>query len=606
MRNSGKMTTGNEAVDKMTPITLYGTGASPGIVIGPVLLVGDPGRPGRRQQLARSQAPVEVERFEAAVARARDELMESRRQFASQLPDYVQIIDTQLLMLNDRALYQRTVQIIGKEKINAEWALEKALAEIRSIFDNISDLYLRERFRDVEQVGERIFRLLANRADLLETGDGKFILVARDFSPADTLRMKSSRVLGFLTERGGTTSHTAIVARTLGIPAVVGVEKITGRVAGGDLVVLEGTTGRVHLHPGEDQLAHFRNQQRQYRRYTEQVARYAHLPAVTIDGLDVRVHANIETVEEVGTALEFGAGGIGLFRSEYQYLSQAHLPDEDFLFGVYRELLATMAPFPVTIRTLDIGGDKFASSISWGEEMNPALGSRAIRFSFRQPDIFRTQLRAMLRASVFGNLKIMFPMISSLCEVEKIKETLAAVAADLDREGKAHDPKIKTGIMIEVPSAVALADALARQVDFFSIGTNDLIQYSLAIDRANEYVAHMYDPLHPAVLRMIREVVAAGHAAGIEVELCGEMAGDPVCLPLLLGLGLDELSMHPLAIPYIKRMIRNSTAEETEILCREILALTNAGKIRRCLAEYLPRRYPEEFDKGLDLRERLC
>jgi phosphoenolpyruvate-protein phosphotransferase (PTS system enzyme I) len=607
MKNSRKTNSANGAGDQVVPITLYGTGASPGIVIGPVLRVGDLSRQYRRRHLDAAQVGLAVQRFEQAVDEAVAELRQARRQFARQLADYVPIIDTQLLMLKDRTLYLRTIEIIRSERINAEWGLEKALAEIRIMFDSISDPYLRERFRDVEQVGERVFRLLAgNGPDPLSNGEEMVILVARDFSPADTLRMKASRVLGFLTERGGTTSHTAIVARTLGIPAVVGVENITEQVENGELVVLEGTTGRVHLHPGEDQLEQFRQQQRQYQRYSEQIASYAHLPAVTIDGLNVRVHANIEMVEEIGTALEYGAGGIGLFRSEYYYVSQQQLPDEETLFAVYRELLASVAPFPVTIRTLDIGGDKFASSISWGAEMNPALGSRAIRFSFRQPEIFRTQLRALLRASVYGNLKIMFPMISSLCEVERINETVAAVGAELDREGISRDRKVKIGIMIEVPSAVALADALARQVDFFSIGTNDLIQYTLAIDRANEYVAHMYDPLHPAVLRMIRQVVEAGHAAGIDVELCGEMAGDPVCLPLLLGLGLDELSMHPLAIPYIKRMIRNSTAEEAETLCRDILAMTGAKSIRRHLAEYLPRRYPEEFDKGVASRERFC
>jgi phosphoenolpyruvate-protein phosphotransferase (PTS system enzyme I) len=362
----------------------------------------------------------------------------------------------------------------------------------------------------------------------------------------------------------------------------------------------------VHLHPGEDQLEQYRQQQHQYQSYSEQVARYAHLPAVTIDGLSVRVHANIEMVEEIAAAREFGAGGIGLFRSEYYYVSREQLPDEETLFAAYRDLLAGMTPLPVTIRTLDIGGDKFASSISWGAEMNPALGARAIRFCLRQPAIFRTQLRAMLRASVHGKLKIMFPMITSLCEVEKIKEMVAEIARELDREGHSHDPGIKIGTMIEVPSAVALADVLARQVDFFSIGTNDLIQYTLAIDRVNEYVAHMYDPLHPAVLRMIKQVVEAGHAAAIDVELCGEMAGDPLCLPLLLGLGLDELSMHPLAIPYIKRMIRNSTAEEAEGLCAEILAMTSSRDIRRRLAEYLPGRYPEEFAGGIEQRRHFC
>ncbi len=590
------------------PRTLYGTGASPGIVIGPVLRVGGADGRYRRRRIDPAQVDKETARFLQAVDRAVAELEESRRQFAAQLADFVPVLDTQVLILKDRPLRQRTVEIIAREKINAEWALERAVEEVRKIFAAIADPYFRERFHDVEQVSERVWRLLAgNGADPLAGAGEPVILLARDFSPADTLRMKSSRILGFLTERGGATSHTTIVARTLGMPAVVGVENVTREVATGDLVVLEGSTGRVHLHPTEDQLELYREQQRQEQSYSEQVARFAHLPPVTIDGLRVRVHANIEMAEEIVAALEYGAGGIGLFRSEYDYVARRQLPDEETLFAAYRELLASVAPFPVTIRTLDIGGDKFASAVGWGGELNPALGSRAIRFSFRRPDIFRTQLRAIYRASVYGKLKIMFPMISSVCEVERIKETTAEVLHELKREGRPVAGEISTGIMIEVPSAVAMADVLAREVDFFSIGTNDLIQYTLAIDRVNEHVAHMYDPLHPAVLRMIRQVVEAGHAAGIEVELCGEMAGDVVCLPLLLGLGLDELSMHPLAIPYIKRMIRNSTGEETAALVREILAMGSSREIRHYLADYLPRRYPEELGSGrLNWRERLC
>jgi phosphotransferase system enzyme I (PtsI) len=596
----------SSTLDQKLPRTIYGTGASSGIVIGPVLRVGG-WRFGRRR-IDASQVEPETERFVQAVGRAVAELEESRGQFAVQLADHLPIIDTQVLILKDRGLRQRTIGIIAKEKINAEWALERALEGIRGIFAGIGDAYFRERLQDVEQVSERLWRLLTgNGSDPLAEVEGQVILLARDFSPADTLRMKSSRILGFLTERGGATSHTAIVARTLGIPAVVGVENITREVATGDLVVLEGNTGRVHLNPTEDQLELFHQQQRQHLSYGEQVARFAHLPAVTIDGLNVRVHANIEMAEEIAAALEYGAGGIGLFRSEYYYVTRRQLPDEETLFAVYKGLLANIAPFPVTIRTLDVGGDKFVSAIAWDAELNPALGSRAIRFSFRRPEIFRTQLRAMYRASVYGNLKIMFPMISSLCEVERIKEITAEVLDELAREGQPVAQGIKTGIMIEVPSAVALADVLAREVDFFSIGTNDLIQYTLAIDRVNEHVAHMYDPLHPAVLRMIRQVVETGHAAGIDVELCGEMAGDVVCLPLLLGLGLDELSMHPLAIPYIKRMIRDSTAEETADLVREVLAMTSSREIRRYMADYLPRRYPKEFDSGrLNLRERMC
>jgi len=595
----------NDGNGANAPRTLYGIAASPGIVIGRVRHVNGACRTHRHWRLSATEVAAEQGRFQTAVDRAAEELRILRDQLQEDLQEPLAIIDSHLLMLRDRMLCVRALDFIASELVNAEWALEMALARARALFERIEDRYLRERFRDVEHVAERLFRLLAGDATHpLDEVSEKVIVMARDFSPEDTIRMRTDRILGFVTEMGGATSHTAIVARSLGIPSVVGLERVTREVGDNTLVVLDGSTGRLHVNPTKDQLVQFREQQHQYRRYTEEVASYAHLPPVTMDGWQVAVNANIEAVDEVVGAFAYGAGGVGLFRSEYSYLTSRKLPDEESLFAVYRQLLVSCAPLPVTIRTLDIGGDKFASAVRWGGEANPALGLRSIRFSLREPAIFETQLRAILRAGVYGNLRLLFPMISSRDEVRRIKEIVERVKEGLRREGVPFGESVPLGIMVEVPSAVALADALALEVDFFSIGTNDLIQYALAIDRVNEYVAHMYDPLHPAVLRMIRQVVEAGHAAGIEVGLCGEMAGDVTCLPLLLGFGVDELSMHPVAIPYVKRMIRQSTIGEVRDLVATVARCSSSLEVRGHLAAFLPQRYPEEFDAGSVLRRR--
>ena len=581
------------------PISIFGVSASPGIVIGPVLYLGR--RRFRRRNhlhLDASGVGVELARFSSAVDSVEAQLQEVRQQFVDNLDGYASIIDSHILMIRDRMIYGRTVAVIEQEKKDAEWALEIALNEARKIFSRIEDSYLRERIYDVEQVAERIFRLLSGHdEDKLAGIDQKVIIAARDFAPEDILRMQNDQVLGFFTEKGGETSHTAIVARTLGIPSVVGAEDAVRQVANGETVVLDGNSGRVILSPSQEQLDQYCQYQLQYQQYSEQVALYTHLSPETPDGQRVRVEANIEMIEEATQAMSYGAGGIGLFRSEYHYIGRSSLPDEDLLFEVYRNILTAISPFAVTIRTLDIGGDKLLADDNGGEN-NPALGLRAIRLSLRDPQMFKTQLRALLRASVFGNLRIMFPMIASLGEVQKAKVYLAEVMEELAGQKISFNDHVPIGIMIEVPSAVSIADVLAREVDFFSIGTNDLIQYALAIDRGNENVAHMYDPLHPAVLRMVKQVVAAGHQAGIEVGMCGEMAGDMSYLPILLGLGLDQLSMNSLAIPYVKRMIRNSTAEEAEKLAEDVSQCASSWEVHNLLSEYLPLHYPEEFGPG--------
>lgn len=579
-------------------LSFQGIGVSPGIVIGTVLVLGrwQSGRGERRALASTVEAAREEERFRQAVDLAEARLLAVRNECAQGPAGSAAIIDSHLLMLRDRMLFERTLAIIREQHHNAEWALERSLEEVRAVFARIEDPYLRGRVQDVEQVAQGVFCMLAGQERDFQGVAPRVVVAATDVAPEEVLRMASENVLGFFTARGGAVSHTAIVARTMGLPAVAGAEEAVRLAVSGDLVIVDGDSGRIILRPDREQVAQYSELQRRQQEYSQAVAFYTHLAAETRDGVRLRLDANIEVAEEASQAMAWGAEGIGLFRSEYYYLGREGLPGEEALFEVYRGLLTRLSPFAVTIRTLDAGGDKLLAAAGLGGETNPALGLRAIRFSLKRPEIFRVQLRALLRASAHGSLRIMIPMIASLDEVREVREILASVAAELAAQGHPCASRVPLGVMVEVPGAVAIADVLAREVDFFSIGTNDLTQYSLAIDRGNEQVAHMYDPLHPAVLRMIRQVVEAGHGAGIEVGLCGEMAGDLRCLPLLLGVGLDQLSMHPMAIPYVKRMLRGSAMEEAEALVAEALACASGRDVRRCLEEFLTRRHPEEFD----------
>ncbi len=542
------------------------------------------------------QVAAERMRFEQAVEQARLDFLAVKKEIPEELKEHCSIIDSHLLILKDKMLHDQTLQIIAEERINAEWALKKSLKKSQAIFERIKDEYIRNRFHDVEFVTETLLRVLTGRpieslADIKED----VIIVAHDLSPADTTQMKPESVMAFLTDMGGRTSHSAIIARSLGIPAVVALETITSVVSSGNYLIVDGVTGTVIINPTEETIQEYRRKQKKYDDYRIQTIKYSHLWAETIDGCRIKIKANVEFVEELPSVIEYGAEGIGLLRTEFLYLNRDELPEEEVLFNTYREVVERIAPNPVTIRTLDIGGDKFASSIKWAEELNPALGLRAIRFCLREKNIFKVQLRAILRASYFGDLRIMFPMISGKQEVIEAKRVMEEACEELCREGLPHKGSVKIGAMIEVPTAVAMADILAEEVDFFSIGTNDLIQYSLAIDRINEHVAHLYEPLHPGVLRMIRQVVEAGHRSGIEVAMCGEMAGEATYMPVLLGLELDELSMNPLSVPQAKRIIRMFTMEKAREMVNDLLRLTTSDEIHAYLKTRLARMFPDEF-----------
>ena len=541
----------------------------------------------------------EVKRFEEAVHAVEDQFVSLKNKMPDKVKDQSFILDSHLMILKDGMLYDSTIKAILEEKINAEWALKKSLDGIREVFEQIDDEYISNRVSDVENVTERLLRTLSgDPGQSLGEIDQRVIIVAHDLSPADTTELNTARVMGFITDVGGKTSHTAIMAQALEIPAVVGLESATASVEDGDLLIVDGSSGVVVINPDDSAIIHYQEKKLQLQKYKSSIARTSHLPAETPDGYRVSITANIEFLEEVTAAKDYGGEGIGLYRTEFLYLREKGFPDEEDLFEDYREVVEIMKPAPVSIRTLDLGGDKFASDMAISRESNPALGLRAIRFCLKEPEIFKIQLRAILRASLYGKIQLMFPMISGLQELLDTKQILEQVKEDLNRDNIGYDTNMKVGIMVEIPSAVAMAEVLARHVDFFSIGTNDLIQYSLAIDRINEHVAYMYQPFHPAILRMIRQVVSAAKDAEIEVALCGEMAGDPLCISILLGIGIDRLSMNARAIPLIKKMVRAIPMEQAKADLKKIMALNTAKEVRAYILEGTKRMFPELEEKG--------
>jgi len=586
-----------------TAVVLKGIGASPGVAIGPAFLLNQFKVHVLRRPLSNHEVAGEQERFRQAVAEAEEHIARLMQEIPDELKEHTDILRSHRLILQDRMLYDRTLQLIAGEAINAEWALEKSLDHVRGLFNQIREQYIRERIRDVEYVVQRILGLLSGgpSVDLSQIRE-PVVLVTHDLSPADTVQMSPEKILAIVTDMGSRTSHTAILARSLEIPAVVGLEHVTSSIFSGETVVVDGLCGEIVLAPDEGLLARYREKRACYHRYRLDVIHNSHLPGETHDGFRIKTKANIELLEEIPSVISHGAEGIGLFRTEFLYLARKELPNEEILFSAYREVAERMAPYPVTIRTLDIGGDKFVSSVSLDDEINPALGLRAIRLSLKEPTLFRTQLRAILRASAHGTIRMLFPLVSGKREIVEVKEHLHRTKEELRKEGRPFDEQLKLGIMIEVPSAVFIADILAKEVDFFSIGTNDLIQYSLAIDRVNEYVAHLYEPLHPGILRMVRRVVEAAHEAGIEAAMCGEMAGEPMYVPIMVGMELDELSMNALTIPRVKRMIRQSSQEHCRALIRDLLEASTASEIRHLLMEFLSDHFPDE----LDLCQGLC
>jgi len=580
---------------------LQGIAASPGIVIGRAWVLSEMGevKGSFRLLFTEEEQAAEVGRLQAAMDQAHEDLTRLCQEISAESPEHAHLIELHLLILKDQMLCEEPLRLIREERLNAEWALYRAFEKIKDLFRRIEDPYIRGRLADVESVYRRLVgNLTGKTATRLFDTQEPVIIVAHDLSPAETTQMANSKVVGFVTERGGKTSHTTIMAQALEIPAVVGLDNATWEIKPGDDVIIDGLLGRVILNPDRGILEKYRRRQVEFAAFKAEVAQFCTFLAYTLDHHPTRILANIELPEEVQLAIKSGADGVGLYRTEFLYLRQRQLPTEEELYRDYKKVVEAMVPRPVTIRTLDIGGDKFLSPLEYPQEMNPALGLRAIRFCLKEPGIFRIQLKAILRASAHGQVRIMFPLISSIKEVREGRRLLQEVKEELRREGHSFDPHLPVGAMIEVPAAVTLASLLAQEADFFSIGTNDLIQYALAIDRGNKQVAGLYQPLHPAVIRMIQQVVEAGRAAGIPVAVCGEMAGDPLYLAILLGLGVDELSMNHMSIPMVKRVIRLINYKEAQEMARQVLDMVTVDEINDFAVQEMSRRFPEIFRFG--------
>ena len=577
---------------------LKGIGVSPGIVIGKAYLFDRLDTQISVYKLDDcSLIPPEIERFRTALQDSEKQLLGIKKKLIHlKVTEPQYIIDVHLMILKDRKFVNRTIQYIKKIGVNAEWALRMTLDRYRQIFDRVEDEYLKGRFSDIRYVGQMILRNLGGKQCEVRPPIGEgVVIIATDLSPADTAQMKIEKVQGFATDIGGKTSHTAIVARSIEIPAVVGLENITRRVRTNDLIIIDGSAGLVIVNPEPEIVRRYEVKKRHHEETREISLKDALLPAITRDGHHVEIGGNIEFIEEIPSVISHGADGIGLYRTEFIYINREQLPSEEDHFSIYRRVVETEKLNWSTIRTFDLGGDKFLSDPKLAKEMNPQMGLRAIRFCLKEVDLFKVQLRAMIRASAYGKTRVLFPMISGIEEIQRAKQIFREVRDDLTKQGIPVGEDIEIGVMIEVPSAVVMADQLAREVDFFSIGTNDLIQYALAIDRVNERVTYLYEPLHPAVLRLIQRVVKTGHDAGIRVAMCGEMAGEAAYTMVLLGLELDELSMNPLAIPRVKKIIRGSTMKEARALLKKVMTFATATEIRAWVGKTMQERFPEEF-----------
>lgn len=558
---------------------MKGIGVSPGIVIGKVMLKEEKKMIIEKKEI--SSYEEEIKRFKNAMENSKSEIQNIYNNVLKKLGEKeATIFEAHLMILEDPEMLEQIEKKIEDDKVNAEWALKEVSEMFISMFENMENAYMKERAADIKDVTSRLMKKLMNIEEI-NFGQlaNEVIIVAHDLTPSDTSQIDKNKVLGFITEIGGGTSHSAIMAKTLEIPAIVAVKDITKKVKNGDLIVFDGEEGLIYVNPEEKIVNLYKEKKVEYNKNKEELNLLIGKKSITTDGIRVELAANIGTPKDLESVINNDCEGVGLFRSEFLYMDRDSAPTEEEQYAVYKEVAEKMQNKPVVIRTLDVGGDKELDYLKLPKEMNPFLGYRAIRVCLDKVGIFKTQLRAILRASAFGNIKIMFPMISSIEELRAAKGILQGVKYDLQKENIAFNENLEVGIMIEIPAAAIISDLLAKEVDFFSIGTNDLIQYTTAVDRMNEKISHLYTPFHPALLRLVKMVIDNAHKENKWVGMCGEVAGNPKLVPILIGMGLDEFSMSPISVLRARGIIRNISQVEMRSLAEEVVNLPTAEEV---------------------------
>jgi len=583
-----------------------GIAVSSGVAIGKAYLLDRSKVCVIKRSVPEKEIENEIKRLRDAIEMSKAQMKDIKQRASSIADKYAIILDTYTLLLEDEILVTETIEIINRERCNAEWALTVTLEKFTNLFNNINDEYLKGKKDDLDLVVHGVIKnLIGHHQESLADIDEPVVIITHELSPSDTIIMSRNYILGMATEVGGKTSHVGIFASALGIPAVVGLGNLTQFVNSGSTVIIDGIQGEVIIDPDKEQLAHYQKKQKNYQRYEKTLLKDIGLEAETLDGEKVQLMANIETVHEAKSIRKYGGEGIGLYRTEFLYLAANSLPTENDLYANFKKVVQTMEPYPVVIRTLDIGADKQLSKINNAPEDNPALGLRGIRLSLARPDLLMNQLKGILRASLYGKTKILYPMVSSVEEIVEANGYLEKAKEELRSAQIPFQDDIPVGAMIETPSAALIVDRILELVDYISIGTNDLIQYVLAVDRINENVAHLYQPFHPSVLRILRDIFAVAENMGKPVSICGELGGDPMATFLLLGLGkVHELSMEPHSIPKVKKILRKVTLKEARELADHALSLSTSEEVNRFINSEMRNRFPSDFDRDLAFGEK--